>query len=221
MQLHTAGLALGYLGAALGVAMVLPQIARTLRNRSVPGVSALSWSLTTLACTSWLFYGVRTHELPQIPGNVLLVSGAVVIALAVPSLRGVRVRAAALLVGALALLALATLAPPAVIGGVAIGIALVSGVPQTIKSLTRKEAQVSAVSSSSWLLRIASQACWLSYAIALGDATVAISAIVILTNATIVLLSESTRGTARQERATRTPADARTAGARCAAAGVT
>jgi uncharacterized protein with PQ loop repeat len=85
VDLHTYAVATGYLGAALGVAMVVPQIARTLRDRTVPGVSALSWALTALACTSWLLYGVRAGELPQIPGNILLVSGSVVVALLVPS----------------------------------------------------------------------------------------------------------------------------------------
>ena len=193
MLLHDVGNALGYLGAALGVAMVVPQIARTMRDRSVPGVSALSWSLMALACTSWLLYGVRTSELPQIPGNVLLVSGAAFIALAAPSRASVRSRAAVLVAAGVGLLLLAVLAPSAAIGAVAIGIALISTVPQTIKSVARRGAAVSAVSPLSWLFRVASQACWLAYAIAVGDMTVAISAVVLLTNATIVLAAESVR----------------------------
>jgi uncharacterized protein with PQ loop repeat len=193
MHLHAAGQGFGYLGAALGVAMVVPQILRTLRDRSVPGVSALSWSLMALACTSWLLYGVRTTELPQIPGNVLLVSGAVVIAFAAPSRVPVRIRAVGLVAAGAVLVLLAVLAPSSVIGAVAISIGLVSTVPQTFKSLARRGAAVSAVAPLSWLLRIASQSCWLIYAIAVGDVTVTISAIVLLLNATIVLGAESLR----------------------------
>ncbi len=193
MHFHTIANGIGYLGSALGVAMVVPQMVRTMRNRTMPGVSALSWGLLALTCTAWLLYGVRTGEVPQIPGNVLLVSGAVVIALAVPSARTVGARAAGLLVAALALVGLAVVAPLEVIGAVALGGALVSSVPQTIKSLARKDASVSAVSPLSWVLRIASQSCWLTYALALHDQTVTISAIVILSNAIIVLVRETTR----------------------------
>jgi uncharacterized protein with PQ loop repeat len=196
MHLHAIGLALGYLGAALGVAMVVPQIMRTMRDRSVPGVSALSWSLTALACSTWLLYGVRTRELPQIPGNVLMVSGAVLIALAVPSGRRVATRAGLLAAAALLLLVLAVVAPLAVISGVAIAMAIVSTMPQTIKSLLRKNVAVSAVSPMSWVLRIVSQASWLSYAITLHDMTVAVSAVVILGNAVVVLVRETSRRTA-------------------------
>ena len=193
MHFHTVANGLGYLGSALGVAMLLPQLVRTMRDRTVPGVSALSWSLTALACTSWLLYGVRTHELPQIPGNVLMVSGAAVIALAVPSVHSVARRGTALSVTGLALLALAWFAPAAVLGAIAVGMALISALPQTVKSLARKTATRSAVSPLSWVLRIASQSCWLAYAIALHDATVAVSAVVILSNAIVVLVRETTR----------------------------
>jgi hypothetical protein len=36
MQLDTVAVATGYLGSALGVAMVVPQVQRTLRNRRLP-----------------------------------------------------------------------------------------------------------------------------------------------------------------------------------------
>jgi uncharacterized protein with PQ loop repeat len=193
MDFHTFADGLGYLGSALGVAMVVPQMARTLRNRTMPGVSALSWGLLALTCTAWLLYGVRTGELPQIPGNILMVSGAMVIALAVPSARAVGARAAGLLAAALVLVGLAVVAPVEVIGALALGGALVSSVPQTIKSLARKDATQSAVSPLSWVLRIASQSCWLAYALAVHDTTVTVSAIVILSNAIVVLVRETTR----------------------------
>ena len=42
MELRHFAEGLGYLGSALGVAMVVPQIVRTYRNRTLPGVSAMS-----------------------------------------------------------------------------------------------------------------------------------------------------------------------------------
>jgi uncharacterized protein with PQ loop repeat len=192
--MHTATIAAatGYLGSALGVAMVVPQILRTLRHRQMPGVSALSWALTATACTTWLLYGVRTGEIPQIPGNVLLVSGAVAVVLLVPSRTPSPVRALAL-TGAGGLIALlAFVSPPALIGAVGGAIGVVSGLPQLVRSL-RRTAAVTAVSPLTWGLRVASQAAWLTFAVLLHDLVVAFSATFLLTNALIVLLLETLR----------------------------
>jgi uncharacterized protein with PQ loop repeat len=199
MSAHAFAVASGYLGAALGVAMVVPQIARTLRDRTVPGVSALSWGFTALACATWLLYGVRAHELPQIPGNVLLASGAALLVLLVPSAAAVPVRALGLLLPALLLGVLAAVAPPGIIGAVAFGMAVVSGVPQTMRSLGRRGDVVSAVSLPSWLLRVGSQAAWLFFAVAVHDATVMVSAIFILSNALLVIVAELARRPAPAE----------------------
>ena len=71
MELHALALPLAYLGAFLGVAMVLPQLTRTIRHPDLEGVSPASWALTSLACLAWLIYGLRADVLPQVPGNVL------------------------------------------------------------------------------------------------------------------------------------------------------
>ena len=72
MSAHALAVGLGYTGATLGVAMVVPQIVRIVRHPSLTGVSPLSWALSTFACLAWLTYGLRTSATPQIPGNVLL-----------------------------------------------------------------------------------------------------------------------------------------------------
>jgi len=173
--------------------MVIPQIARTLRDRAMPGVSALSWSLTAISCSAWLLYGVRARELPQIPGNVMIVSGAVLIALLVPSGTALRTRAARL-AGLLAVVgAVATVAPPTLLGLLAFAIGLVSSWPQLITSLTRPVHVPSAVSISAWLMRCASQAAWLFYALVLHDLAVTIAATVTLTSALVILTVELKR----------------------------
>jgi uncharacterized protein with PQ loop repeat len=192
MQLHLIAEASGYLGSVLGVAMVVPQIIRTYANRSLPGVSAMSWALTALSCLTWMSYGVLTDELPQIPGNVLLVSGAVVVVLAVPSATSVSRRALGLGGAAAALVAIAALLPAPAVGMVGFGIGLVSGLPQIIVSLSRHSA-ASAVSLLTWALRVASQACWFFYAVALGDLVVAVSAAFLLSSAALVLGTELAR----------------------------
>jgi uncharacterized protein with PQ loop repeat len=193
MSLHAAAVASGYVGSGLGVAMVVPQILRTLGNRALPGVSALSWALTALSCTGWLTYGVRTGELPQIPGNVLLVSGAVAVVLLVPSTSAVGTRVAGLVGSGVVLGVLATIAPAPVLGAGAFAIGMVSGVPQIAKSISRRATAESAVSLLTWSLRVASQACWFGYAFLIGDITVMVSAAFLLSSALVVVGAELTR----------------------------
>lgn len=193
MSLHTLAVTSGYVGSGLGVAMVVPQILRTLRNRALPGVSALSWALTALSCTGWLLYGVRTREIPQIPGNVLLVSGAAAIVLLVPSAAAVRTRAAGLAGCAVVLGLLAAVAPAPVLGAGAFAIGMVSAVPQIARSLAPRVDGGSAVSLLTWSLRVASQACWFGYAFVIGDLTVMVSAAFLLSTALVVVSTELAR----------------------------
>ena len=192
MDLRTFAEGLGYFGSVLGVAMVVPQIVRTYRNRTLPGVSAMSWALTSISCFTWLLYGIRAAEPPQIPGNVLLVSGAVVVVLSVPSARSVRFRAPALLAAALAVAVVAFSVPSGVIGGLGFAIGLVSGLPQLVVSLTRRSGE-SAVSLLTWGLRVACQAAWLSYAILIGDMVVTVSATFLGISAALVVGAELVR----------------------------
>ncbi|MEO8889377.1 MAG: PQ-loop domain-containing transporter [Jatrophihabitantaceae bacterium] len=195
-DLHAFGVASGYLGAALGVGMVVPQIVRTLHNRRLAGVSPLSWSLTALACFTWLLYGVRTGEVPQIPGNVLIVGGAAAIVLLVPSRLAARARALRLVTAAVPSVAAAVWAPATVVGLLAFGIGLTSALPQLRTSLRRPAGVPSAVSTSAWLMRCGSQSAWLCYALVLHDLTVTISATFTLAGAILILAVESRRSAA-------------------------
>ncbi len=170
--------------------MVIPQIARTYRNRALGGVSVLSWALSGLSSFTWLLYGIRAAELPQIPGNVLTVSGTVVIALAVPSAIGRSRRAVAIALPGLALVALATVLPPTALGFVAFGLGIVSMLPQTLRSLRRTAGEVSAVSIPTWVLFGVSQVCWLSYALVVHDLVVTISACWIIASSVAISSSE-------------------------------
>ncbi len=190
LDLHTLGVAAAYLGATIGVVMLIPQIVRTFAERTVPGVSALSWALLGLSCMTWMLYGIRAHELPQIPGNIFMVTGAAVIVLAVPSAISVARRAARLATAAAAIATLAAVLPPTSIGFLGFGIGLFSAVPQLIKSMRRPGHQLSAVSVPAWVLRGISQACWLFFAVVVGDLAVTISASFILTSSALLVVCE-------------------------------
>ena len=45
----------------------------------------MSWSLLGLGCLMWMTYGARIGVVPQIPGNIILVSGALIVVMLIPS----------------------------------------------------------------------------------------------------------------------------------------
>ncbi|HSO05489.1 MAG TPA: hypothetical protein VLQ92_13470, partial [Candidatus Limnocylindrales bacterium] len=122
MDIHTFALALAYLGSAIGVVMVMPQILRIVANPHLAGVSPWTWALTSISCTLWLTYGLRSGSLPQVPGNVLLIAGAVAIVLLVPAGWSRSRRALALGGGVLTLVLASTQPSPQDVGFLAFGI---------------------------------------------------------------------------------------------------
>lgn len=189
---HNEALALGYLGSLLGVIMVIPQIVRILRHPQLRGVSTLSWALSALACLAWLTYGVRTNSPPQVPGNVLLISGAIAVALLAADNRPRRARAAALGTAAAAVVAVSWLIPAHLVGYVGFSIGLCSTWPQLYDSLGNWRAHAnSGVAVSTWVVRLGSQLCWLGYAIRSTDVPVFVSACVSLTLAAILVALET------------------------------
>ncbi len=201
MTAHALALALAYLGATLGVVMVVPQILRTLAHPTLGGVSPVAWSMTVLGCSMWLTYGIRTMTVPQIPGNVLLVSGAVCVVLLVPSAVSRRRRAATLATVWAAFLTVALLVPPHAVGYIAVSIGFVSAWPQVYDSVaTWRAGARSGVSITTWSLKALSQVCWLTYAVLIGDVPVLLSSVVALSTA-VTLLALETLATAHEARA--------------------
>lgn len=194
MLVRELALLLAYAGATLGVVMVLPQITRAVRNPDLAGVSWVSWALTTLACLAWLIYGVRTGTLPQIPGNLLLVTGAATVVVIVPSQLPRRSRGAGLLVAASALVLLALAVPARDVGYLAFAIGLTSAWPQVYRSvLGLRERTASGVSIGTWAMRVASQVCWLSYAVLATDRPVEVAASTALATAVLLVGIETVR----------------------------
>jgi uncharacterized protein with PQ loop repeat len=185
---------LAYIGALLGVVMVVPQIIRTIRHPQLTGVAPMAWAFTALSCLLWLVFGVRTGTIPQIPGNVLLVSGAVAIVLLVPS-QVSRLRRAVLLGSAAAVLVfIAYQIPPHTIGYFAFAIGLYSMWPQLYTSVwVNRGGGASGLSISTWTLKVVSQSCWFAYAILLLDFPVIISATFGITTTIVVLAVETSR----------------------------
>ena len=126
---------LAYVGAAIGVVMVVPQIVRIVRNPHLAGVSPWTWALTAVSSTLWLTYGLRSGSMPQIPGNVLLVSGAVAIVLLVPAAWSPGGARSGLAGASAALLLASTALAPEQVGFLAFGISLFGMWPQVYETV--------------------------------------------------------------------------------------
>jgi uncharacterized protein with PQ loop repeat len=182
MDTHTLALAMAYLGSAIGVVMVMPQILRIVANPHLDGVSPWTWALTSVSCTLWLTYGLRSGSLPQIPGNVLLITGAVAIVLLVPAAWSRSHRALALGGTGLALVLASTRLSPQDVGFLAFGIGLFGMWPQVYETVwARRGLGASAISLTSIGLKIASQVSWLTFAVLTTDLPVAVAGVMSLT----------------------------------------
>jgi uncharacterized protein with PQ loop repeat len=188
---HGFAIATGYIGAALSVGMVIPQLVRTLRHRGLGGVSAMSWLITAAACFTWLLYGVKGHVWPQVPGNALMIPGEAVIVLVVPARLTVIKRAGLLAATAGTLLLVAVLIPADYLGYLAFAFSLVASAPQVITSVLRRGAGRSAVSIPAWLLRGGAQLFWLYYGLVMHNGPIVVAAVVTLVSAAAVIATES------------------------------
>lgn len=194
MDVHMLALSLAYLGSAIGVVMVMPQILRIVANPHLAGVSPWTWALTSVSCTLWLTYGLRSGSLPQIPGNVLLISGAVAIVLLVPAAWSRSRRALALGGTGITLVLASTQLSPQDVGFFAFGIGLFGMWPQVYETVwARRGLGASAISLTSIWLKIASQVSWLTFAVLTTDLPVAVAGVMSLTTNGLVASVELAR----------------------------
>jgi uncharacterized protein with PQ loop repeat len=191
---HTLALTIAYVASVFGVAAVVPQILRTLRHPHMAGVAPLSYAVSILACTGFMIYGLRADVIPQIPGNVLLVTGSIAIVLLVPSHLS-RSRRALMLAAAMTVVAVVAFHVPVETAGfLAFGISLFSAWPQVVTTL-RGTREAAGVSLTTFTLRLAAGLGWLAYAVIARDVPVIFSAGVMTGTTLLVLAVESSRRT--------------------------
>jgi uncharacterized protein with PQ loop repeat len=185
---------LAYVASALGVMMVLPQIQRIVRHPHMGGVSPWTWAITVVACSVWLTYGVRAASMPQIPGNVLLVSGAVAVVLLVPAAWSRPQRAAALAGVTAGVVLLATRLPTEAVGFLAFAISLAGVWPQVYETVwLRRGMGPSALSLTSAAIKLLSQSLWFAFAVLTTDLPVLVASTMMLTTNTTITLVELSR----------------------------
>lgn len=185
---------LAYVASAIGVVMVAPQILRIVQNPELGGVSPWTWAITAVSCSLWLTYGLRSGSMPQVPGNVLLISGAVAIVLLVPAAWSRRRRALGLALVAAALVAVSTRLAPEAVGFFALAIGLFGMWPQVYETVWLRRGQgPSAISMTSQVLKLVSQSFWMTFALITIDVPVIVAATMTLSTNLVVTLVEWSR----------------------------
>lgn len=189
---------LGYVGAAVGVSVTVPQTLAVLRARSGAGVSADTWSISTASSAVWLAYGLAISSPPQVPGNVLGTLGAALLVGALVRCRAVRPGRPVAVVALVALAAVAgyLLDGPAALGWLGTALSVGMRLPQL--AVTVRGHAGEALAPLSWVLSGVSGVCWTAYGLATQDPpVVATSAFAVV--AAAVIVTTSTRRTQRPE----------------------
>ncbi len=183
----------GYIGALLVSALAIPQLVKIMRERDAVGVSVPAWIMQALCCLTFLIYGIRLFELPQIMGNVLPVIGALaIVAVALVSRRQMSVGKIVLaVVATVAYIALMFVIPPLAVGYVAVVWAFVARWPQVVDSISSSRRGIATtVSPATWYLMIAAMTSWLIYGVMMMDVPVLATNVIGILASIIILIAE-------------------------------
>ncbi len=183
----------GYIGAILVSALALPQLVKILRERDAAGVSVPAWIMQALCCLTFLIYGLRLAQMPQIMGNILPVIGALaIVAVALVSRR--KLSAGVVVIASLAAvlyIALMFMIPVLAVGGLAVLWAFVARWPQVVDSIAASRRSVpTTVSPATWYLMIAAMTFWLIYGVMMMDIPVLATNVIGILAAIIILVAE-------------------------------
>ncbi len=183
----------GYIGAILVSALALPQLVKILRERDAAGVSVPAWIMQALCCLTFLIYGLRLAQMPQIMGNILPVVGALaIVAVALVSRR--KLSAGVVVIASLAAvlyIALMFMIPVLAVGGLAVLWAFVARWPQVVDSITASRRGIpTTVSPATWYLMIAAMTFWLIYGVMMMDIPVLATNVIGILASIVILIAE-------------------------------
>jgi uncharacterized protein with PQ loop repeat len=177
--------ALGAIGTLVGLVRALPQLLRLVTTRDAHGVSLDSAATSSIVSFGWATYGVLTDQLPV---TLATSSSGVVFALItlfalrlgrrVAELRAAPVWFVVLLVVTAVTRddGLAVLLPVSV---------LVANVPQLVVAF--READLTGLSPSTWLLSMSDGAVWLAYSLVTGDTAILVFGVLQLTTSAAIV----------------------------------
>ena len=176
---------LGALGTLIGLVRALPQLVRLLRKRDAHGVSLDTAATSSIVSFGWATYGTLTEQLP-----VLLATGSSGVVFALITLYAVKLgRRPAELRAApvwLAVLLVAAVVARSDGLGVLLPISvLVANVPQLV--VAYREADLTGLSPSTWLLSVSDGAVWAAYALVTGDAAILVFGVLQFTTSAAIV----------------------------------
>jgi uncharacterized protein with PQ loop repeat len=193
---------LGWLGAALSIALPWPQVWRSVVRGRTKGLSATACWQGTAMPAGWITYGLLSGETVQVVTNTVTgVAGLAVLVMVLVKEGELRTRRALLVsaAGAAGVLAAAALSAAA---GVLTGIgsahaaeglsavlafsAILGAIPQPLSLLRDRGQDLAGLSPLRWWLAAGACSSWCSYGLATGQVAVWLSALVGLSSALIV-----------------------------------
>jgi uncharacterized protein with PQ loop repeat len=202
---------LGWLGAALSIALPWPQVWRSVAKGHTNGLCAIACWQGAAMPVGWITYGLLTGETVQVVTNTVTGLAGLSILVTVLVKRGELRTGRRLLTGAAgaagvlcAAAGCAVAAAVANLDGAPTFLALVlaaattlSAVPQPLSLLRDRTQDLAGLSPLRWRLTAAACACWCAYGLTTGQLAVALSASVGLTAALIVCWVLVTAGAPR------------------------
>ncbi len=164
----------GWVCAAVGSVVSVPQLVRLLRGRTSAGLSPLMWELNTAAAIGWAVHGVNTGMLNIIiPNAIMAVFGAMVVRMIQTDRELSAAGVLAPIVAVTATLMAVELFTTPELFGIAVLIPLSFGMlGQTIDLI--REPDLAGISAPTLTLTSVIQYMWVAWAIGVGDSSVII-----------------------------------------------
>jgi uncharacterized protein with PQ loop repeat len=168
------------LAVALTVVFAWPQVFRALRH-GVHGISPGAITLSLVAASAWLGYGIARGLIPVIVANFGVMTGQLVVTVELVRNAALpRARAAVAIAAALALIAVCQVSvltgPIVVVAGL---IAFTSVLTQLLEVLREPHA-LEGLSASTYGILTSVSACWVVYGLLQGDVVIIATNVVIL-----------------------------------------
>jgi uncharacterized protein with PQ loop repeat len=192
---------LAYVAAVLLLAMSVPQTIRSYRH-GTQGVSSVTWLLVGAATALWTSYGLAHHVPVLVLANAAALVGAcaTLVVLAVARGRSLLLSLIAVTLAATAALAVGVLAPLPLVTAGAVGLPILSRIPQVWACVQAfAAARATEVSRATWVMSMAGQTLWLIYGLAYSDgALIAVNSICV--GLTMLLLAADIANSANRTR---------------------
>ena len=166
----------GYLATALSIVQFVPQVRRTLRTRSVAGISAPFWGAACAQAAMWSVYGAGAGLWPSVATNIVLLGCGVLMLRVLVAQRSPLARAS-VVAAAVAWVAVAIVTALAGTAPAGVGATVVSFFilwPQTWTALRSRD--VDGLAPVAWLIGIGATLGWLGYGIGRADARIWVTA---------------------------------------------